>query len=104
MDIPKPGGSKRPLGILTVKDTVCQQPAKIVLEPVFEADIKNFSGEIGHERLLWLVADRVHERSKPGRTGVAGRLRRLNLFLGGWDNDFRTGNAAITFCEIEKCV
>jgi RNA-directed DNA polymerase len=36
--IPKPDGSKRPLGIPTVVDRVCQQAAKIVLEPVFEAD------------------------------------------------------------------
>src|SRR5579872_5172203 len=38
VEIPKPDGSKRPLGIPTVKDRVCQQAAKIVLEPVFEAD------------------------------------------------------------------
>lgn len=36
--IPKPDGSSRPLGIPTVKDRVCQQAAKIVLEPIFEAD------------------------------------------------------------------
>ena len=38
VEIPKPDGSKRPLGVPTVKDRVCQQAAKIVLEPVFEAD------------------------------------------------------------------
>ncbi len=36
--IPKPDGSTRPLGIPTVVDRVCQQAAKIVLEPLFEAD------------------------------------------------------------------
>jgi RNA-directed DNA polymerase len=36
--IPKPDGTMRPLGIPTVKDRVCQQATKIVLEPVFEAD------------------------------------------------------------------
>jgi RNA-directed DNA polymerase len=38
VDIPKPRGGKRPLGIPTVRDRVAQQAAKIVLEPVFEAD------------------------------------------------------------------
>jgi RNA-directed DNA polymerase len=36
--IPKPQGGVRPLGIPTVKDRVCQQAARIVLEPIFEAD------------------------------------------------------------------
>ena len=38
VDIPKPDGSKRPLGIPTVRDRVAQQAAKMVLEPIFEAD------------------------------------------------------------------
>ncbi|MGW3040923.1 reverse transcriptase domain-containing protein [Kitasatospora sp. NPDC001159] len=38
VDIPKPQGGKRPLGIPTVRDRVAQQAVKIALEPVFEAD------------------------------------------------------------------
>ena len=39
--IPKPGGGrKRPLGIPTVRDRVAQQAAKLVLEPIFEADLE----------------------------------------------------------------
>ena len=41
--IPKPDGNKRPLGIPTVRDRVVQMAAKIVLEPVFEADFKDSS-------------------------------------------------------------
>ena len=43
VEIPKPDGSKRPLGIPTVKDRVAQQAAKLVLEPIFEADFLNCS-------------------------------------------------------------
>jgi RNA-directed DNA polymerase len=41
--IPKPDGTKRPLGIPTVRDRVVQAAAKIVLEPIFEADFKGCS-------------------------------------------------------------
>ena len=39
--IPKPGGGERPLGIPTIRDRVVQAAAKIVLEPVFEADLED---------------------------------------------------------------
>ncbi len=41
--IPKPDGTKRPLGIPTVRDRVVQAAAKIVVEPIFEADFKESS-------------------------------------------------------------
>jgi RNA-directed DNA polymerase len=36
--IPKPGGGERPLGIPTIRDRVVQGAARLVLEPIFEAD------------------------------------------------------------------
>src|SRR5262245_125235 len=38
--IPKPDGRERPLGIPTVRDRVVQMAAKMVLEPIFEADFQ----------------------------------------------------------------
>ena len=41
--IPKPDGSKRPLGIPCVKDRIVQMATKIAIEPVFEADFEDCS-------------------------------------------------------------
>jgi RNA-directed DNA polymerase len=98
VDIPKPQGGKRPPGIPSVRDRVAQQAAKLVLEPVFEADflpcsygfrprrpatqamerlrtgfiagyqfvaefdIRNFFGQISHDRLLAEAGRRVSDR------------------------------------------
>src|ERR1700687_391518 len=38
--IEKPGGGERPLGIPTIRDRVGQTTAKLILEPIFEADLE----------------------------------------------------------------
>jgi len=43
VEIPKPDGRTRPLGIPTVRDRVAQQAAKLILEPIFEADFLDCS-------------------------------------------------------------
>src|SRR6267143_1936666 len=41
VSIPKPNGGERALGIPTIRDRVVQTAAKLVLEPIFEADFED---------------------------------------------------------------
>ncbi|MDO8655328.1 MAG: group II intron reverse transcriptase/maturase [bacterium] len=43
VNIPKPDGRQRPLGIPVVRDRVVQAAVKIVIEPIFEADFQGCS-------------------------------------------------------------
>lgn len=43
VEIPKPNGETRPLGIPCIKDRIVQMAAKLVMEPIFEADFSPHS-------------------------------------------------------------
>lgn len=49
VDIPKPKGGTRPLGIATVRDRIVQTAMKLVLEPIFEADFPGDSPMVNAE-------------------------------------------------------
>ena len=51
--IPKPNGGERPLGIPTIRDRVVQSAAKIVLEPIFEADFEDTAYGYRPKRGRW---------------------------------------------------
>ena len=68
--IPKPGGGERPLGIPTIRVRVVQTATKLVLEPIFEADLEpNAYGYRPRRRALDAV-QKVHELLCKGYTDV----------------------------------
>jgi len=68
--IPKPGGGERPLGIPTIKDRVVQTAAKLVLEPIFEADLDPEAYGYRPGRSAGDAVKRVHGHLKAGYTDV----------------------------------
>lgn len=68
--IPKPGGGERPLGIPTIRDRVVQTAAKLVLEPVFEADFDPEAYGYRPGRSAIDAVRRVHGHLKSGYTDV----------------------------------
>jgi RNA-directed DNA polymerase len=70
VNIPKPGGGQRPLGIPTIRDRVVQTAAKIVLEPIFEADFEEGMHGYRPKRSAQGAVKEVHEALKTGHTDV----------------------------------
>jgi RNA-directed DNA polymerase len=69
--IPKPDGGSRPLGIPTVCDRVVQQAARLVLEPIFEADFLDVSHGFRPRRSATDAAERIRVAFPNGATWVA---------------------------------
>ena len=68
--IPKPGGGERPLGIPTIRDRVVQAAAKIVLEPIFEADFEDGAYGYRPRRSAVDAVKEVHRLMCRGYTDV----------------------------------
>lgn len=68
--IPKADGSKRPLGIPTLRDRVVQMAVVLILEPIFEADFLNCSHGFRPGRKAHDALDAIRANLKDGRTSV----------------------------------
>src|SRR5216684_4852653 len=68
--IPKPGGGERPLGIPTIRDRVVQTAAKLVLEPIFEADLEPSAYGYREGRRAQDAVEKVHRALSDGYTDV----------------------------------
>jgi hypothetical protein len=73
--IPKPDGSKRPLGIASLEDKIVQRGVAEVLNAVYEADFRGFSESAGINRLGGGDARALRRRSSEPRRPSAMRRR-----------------------------
>src|SRR3989475_12407122 len=89
--IPKPGGGERPLGIPSIKDRVVQSAAKIVLEPIFEADMEPSAYGYRPKRSAQDAIRKVHKLVCEGYTDVV-------------DADLSKYFDNIPHCQLMQCV
>lgn len=89
--IPKPGGGERPLGVPSIKDRVVQTAAKIVLEPIFEADLEPGAYGYRPRRSAQDAIRKVHKLICEGYTDVV-------------DADLSKYFDTIPHCELLQCV
>ena len=68
--IPKPGGGERPLCIPTIRDRVVQTAAKLLIEPIFEADFEPNAYGYRPKRSAQDAIQEVHELLCEGYTDV----------------------------------
>ncbi len=89
--IPKPGGGERPLGIPTIRDRVVQTAAKLVLEPIFEADLEPNAYGYRPRRSAQDAIQEVHKLLCEGYTDVV-------------DADLSKYFDTIPHCDLMRCV
>jgi RNA-directed DNA polymerase len=68
--IPKPNGGERPLGIPTIRDRVVQTAVKLVVEPIFEADLEPNAYGYRPRRSAGDAVEAVHDLLRHGYTDV----------------------------------
>lgn len=70
VQIPKPDGRMRPLGIPTIRDRVVQMATLLIVEPIFEADFTDCSYGSRPGRSARDALDAIQEHLKTGRHAV----------------------------------
>jgi group II intron reverse transcriptase/maturase len=91
--IPKPDGKQRPLGIPTIRDRVAQMAAKLVLEPIFEADFKECSYGFRPKRSATQALDVIR---------LAGNRRMRFVLDGDIKSYFDTINQGLLLKLVER--
>jgi len=68
--IEKTDGSKRPLGVPTIRDRIAQMACKMIIEPLFEADFEDCSHGFRPKRSAHDAMRQIKENLKAGKTEV----------------------------------
>lgn len=68
--IPKSNGKQRPLGLITIRDRVAQQALKLVIEPIFEADLGKDTYGFRPKRSAHDAVDAIASSMIRGKTEV----------------------------------
>lgn len=68
--LPKADGSKRPLGIPTIRDRIAQMALKLVMEPIFEADFCEHSYGFRPKKSAHEAIDAIADAMRRGQTQV----------------------------------
>jgi RNA-directed DNA polymerase len=89
--IPKPGGGERPLGIPCIRDRVVQSAVKLLIEPIFEAELEPNTYGYRPKRSANDAIRRVHKLLGEGYTDVV-------------DADLSKYFDTIPHCELMQCV
>ena len=91
--IPKQDGRRRPLGIPTVRDRVVQMAAKMVLEPIFEADFKDCSYGFRPKRSATQALERIR---------IVGGRRHYHVVDGDIERYFDTIDQDLLMAKLER--
>ena len=114
VEIPKPDGEIRLLGIPTVQDRMIQQAIAQILneiyEPIFSKSSYGFRPGRGakiriHEKSIRRFKDKIREITNKNKgISMDYRLIKLNDMIIGWVNYFKIANASRKLMELDKWI